>query len=151
MNASKSPSGLFTLCYVSRRAPGVSDAEVVDGIVLPAMSKNRRLDITGCLWFDSERFVQVLEGPSGDVLALYTSIAGDRRHTDIELLQQGPIERRNFERFSMRTMGPERPASVAALLRLCDGLGAKTARLGEELVRVVASVSRELATWPVAV
>ena len=144
------PSDLITLCYISRRAPGVSDTEVVDGIVLPAMARNRRLDITGCLWFDAERFVQFLEGPRQSVLELYAAIERDPRHTDVSLLTSDPLDERAFERFSMRAVGQQRPAAVAALLELCDGVGVKTARARDDLVAVVQSVTRELRQWPLA-
>lgn len=141
---------LFTLCYISRRAPGLTDAQVIDGIVLPAMAKNRRLDITGCLWFDANRFIQFLEGPAKDVQRVYAAIERDNRHTDVSLLTSGPLAERSFERFSMRAIGRSRPAAVAALLELCDGVGVQTARARDDLVAIVGSVTSELRQWPLA-
>ena len=141
---------LFTLCYISRRAPGLTDTQVVDGIVLPAMAKNRRLDITGCLWFDADRFIQFLEGPTRDVQRVYAAIERDNRHTDVALLTSGPLADRSFDRFSMRAIGQSRPAAVAALLELCDGVGVQAARARDDLVAIVGRVTSELRQWPLA-
>ncbi len=91
--------GLF---YISERAPGLREAEIVDGIVLPAGAKNRRLDITGCLWFGSERFAQVLEGAPDAVGSLYDEIERDARHRDVRLVWRGPIAERSFHRWGMK-------------------------------------------------
>lgn len=92
------------IVYASHRPARTTDAEVVDGIVLPAMRFNRSVGITGCLWFGPGRFVQVLEGAPGDVEALYQRIQRDPRHEDVRLLRSGPISGRSFARWSMRAL-----------------------------------------------
>ncbi|HEY0009150.1 MAG TPA: BLUF domain-containing protein, partial [Tepidisphaeraceae bacterium] len=69
-------TSLIRLTYVSSRVPRLSDDEVVE-LALQANRKNRQLDITGCLWFGSTRFFQILEGPRDAVDALYAHIAVD--------------------------------------------------------------------------
>lgn len=107
---------LCRLVYVSRRVPNLSDDEVVDGIVLPAILKNRELEITGCLWFDHERFLQVLEGEPGRVMRLYDAICADPRHTAIDLVLLQAIESRSFPRFALRAVLGRTPPSVMELL-----------------------------------
>lgn len=92
------------IVYASHRPARMTDAEVVDGIVLPAMRFNRSVGITGCLWFGPGRFVQVLEGAAGEVEALYGRIQRDTRHSDVRPLRSGPIAARSFARWSMRAL-----------------------------------------------
>jgi hypothetical protein len=110
-------SNQYEIIYVSRRSPGVTDADVVDRIVLPAGRTNRSLDITGCLWFDSERFLQVLEGPRDDVERIYARIQEDPRHTEIVVLSSGPIASRSFERWGMRSVTGEGEETIDELAR----------------------------------
>ncbi len=113
MNASES---LYHLAYVSRRADGLSRHEIVDGIVLPAMLKNRRLNISGCIWFDDIFFFQVIEGEEQEILRMYSVIEKDRRHHSLRVLASQPIEKRDFERFSMRLISDGTPAGVRRLI-----------------------------------
>lgn len=99
--------------YLSCRSSHVTDSAVVDDIVLPAMAKNRRLDITGCLWFDRDRFLQTLEGPDESVDAVYSQIEKDRRHEQVTLLLREPQANRLFPRWAMKPV----PAMRADVIR----------------------------------
>lgn len=108
------------LVYLSRRAAHVTDSAVVDDIVLPSMAKNRRLDITGCLWFDRDRFLQILEGPEESVDAVYARIEADGRHGQVTALLREPQDRRMFARWAMKPV----PALRADVIRdLVEGFG----------------------------
>eukprot|EP00913_Durusdinium_trenchii_P006313 g5925.t1 len=96
------PDQLVALFYISQRAAGLDDAQIVDRIVLPAGNKNRRLGVTGCLWFGSERFAQVIEGAPDAIDSLYGEIERDARHTDVRLVWRGPIAERSFRRWGMK-------------------------------------------------
>lgn len=150
---------LFHLAYTSQRAPDVTDDDVVDGIVLPAMAKNRRLDITGCLWFGPDRFLQVIEGEEAVIRDLYEAIRIDTRHHSIDTLAAESITARNFERFNMRAIGDDAPQSVRDLLHQA---GVRQAMLTKspsrrkaenpsaiaEFETLVKRVIRDLAAWP---
>jgi len=108
--------------YLSCRASHVTDSAVVDDIVLPAMTKNRRLDITGCLWFDRDRFLQTLEGPDETVDRVYSQIETDGRHDQVTLLLREPQTHRLFPRWAMKPV----PALRADVIRdLVAGFGAQ--------------------------
>ena len=117
------------LVYLSCRASHVTDSAVVDDIVLPAMSKNRRLDITGCLWFDRDRFLQTLEGPEEAVDSVYSRIEADSRHNEVSLLLREPQSHRLFPRWAMKPV----PALHADVIReLVAGFGARPQRCAVE-------------------
>ncbi len=105
------------IVYVSRRRDTVSDADIVDHLVFPAMAKNRRLDVTGCLWFDGFSFVQVLEGHEEMLDALFGEIASDARHDSVTTLERAPIDERCFRRWSLRVLHAEQSDEVRSLTR----------------------------------
>ncbi|MCA9277585.1 MAG: BLUF domain-containing protein [Phycisphaeraceae bacterium] len=97
-------SQLHMMAYSSKRQSSLSDSEIIDGIVLPAMRKNRILDVTGCLWFNDTYFAQLLEGAADVLHTLMHRICADHRHTNVEVLIDQPLPIRHFERFSMQVV-----------------------------------------------
>ncbi|MFI4896296.1 MAG: BLUF domain-containing protein [Phycisphaerales bacterium JB059] len=109
-------TALTQLVYVSRRKDHVTTDEVVDNIVLPAMRKNRRLNVTGCLWFGPRQFVQVLEGASPTIDSLYTTILADDRHDRVTLVNVSPIDERDFARFALKHIENDEIDEVRGLI-----------------------------------
>jgi len=107
---------LHRIIYHSVRQPGLTDADVVDGIVLPTLSKNRSLDVTGCIWVGRKRFVQVLEGDEETLRSLYDTICHDTRHHDIITIADGPLETRDFVRFAMKHIKGDDTDEIRALI-----------------------------------
>lgn len=147
---------VFRLAYISTRADGVDDAEVVDGIAIPAMAKNRRLDISGCLWISSDQFVQVLEGGERAVRSLYDEIEVDPRHCAVDLLVAESAAERRFERFSLRVIREDGPESVRSLIeahaerRVPEHASrARNQSPMEEFAQLVYRVIDDLASWAV--
>ncbi len=110
-------SDLHEIMYISQRRLSLTDTDVVDGIVIPAGRANRRLDITGCIWFDARRFVQILEGPRDPMQALYIRIKNDDRHDAIETLHDAPLASRNFHRWGMRALRQPEFETIEDVLR----------------------------------
>ncbi|GIW74038.1 MAG: hypothetical protein KatS3mg103_0560 [Phycisphaerales bacterium] len=107
---------LRRLAYLSRRNPAVTDEQVVDGIVMPAIVRNRSLGVTGCLWFSDRYFFQVLEGPPEAIDRLMASIRADTRHRDIAVMLDQPIEDRRFVRFGLRAVDSQAAGSMPSLI-----------------------------------
>ena len=91
---------LHEVLYVSTMAPAAPISMVAD-IAPRARVANRASEITGLLVFDGMRFCQQLEGSSVEVLALMDRIGRDSRHTNIEIIHQGPLAERRFRRFGL--------------------------------------------------
>lgn len=137
------------LAYTSRRVSGIHDDEVVDEIVLPSILRNRSVGITGCLWFDEDRFFQVIEGPEHEVAALYKKILVDDRHCEVTLLINEPIVMRDFPRFSLRVvrqMGSRRVAAFDALKAYLVDFDRKD--VSEQLTRAAYAAVEALAQRP---
>ena len=93
---------LVRLMYASRAVPAVDQEELI-AILKKSKVNNPKLGVTGvlCACFDSRVFIQVLEGGRSAVNRLYTRIANDPRHTDVELLAYDEISERRFAGWSM--------------------------------------------------
>ena len=87
------------IIYCSR--PFGYDASILAGILSTARVKNAQLDITGALLCRSDVYLQLLEGPVGQVETLYAKIEQDDRHVDVKLLVRSKIEDRLFPSWAM--------------------------------------------------
>lgn len=97
------PKGLARLIYASRaREPGGGDfSELVRAILLKSIHNNRMAAVTGMLVVGEGRFLQLLEGPVGEIDATFERIRGDDRHDDVLVIGRGAVERRLFRDWNM--------------------------------------------------
>jgi hypothetical protein len=91
---------LTRLIYASEANASVTP-ETVQSILSQARVVNARRGLSGMLVFDSQVFLQVLEGPRADVDAVYASISRDPRHRRVVLLELAATNERHFGRWSM--------------------------------------------------
>jgi hypothetical protein len=97
------PKGLARLIYASRsrdRGQG-GFSEIVRTILLKSIHNNRMAAITGFLVTGDGRFLQLLEGPVGEIDATFARILLDDRHVDISVISRGPVERRLYRDWNM--------------------------------------------------
>jgi len=128
-------ASLRRLTYASHRAEGMTDKRVLDEIVLPSIRHNQKLAVTGCLWFDPNRFFHVLEGPQEAVQMLWGVIAEDQRHRNVQLLSTEAIRQRRFDQFYMRNGGGFPCEPLKVIFRDIDGAGGrKPATIDERVV-----------------
>ena len=78
----------YELIYASWARPQL-DQQFVLQMVKEARLRNQHLGLTGLLLFDSERFLQLLEGELEAVGEVTASIERDRRHHDYTPLHAG--------------------------------------------------------------
>jgi len=88
------------LVYVSSAVRLFSHEELVELLRLSRIN-NARLGVTGMLLYDRGNFIQVMEGHGTNVGKLYEKIRADPRHKQVTTLLQGPLEKRQFETFTM--------------------------------------------------
>ncbi|SEQ08597.1 BLUF domain-containing protein [Microlunatus flavus] len=91
---------VFQLAYVST-ATETLDGAALSGILTAARSRNAVEGITGVLLFRQGRFLQLLEGPTLAVEAVYGSIEADPRHRDVRCTWTGHAAERSFAQWSM--------------------------------------------------
>lgn len=91
---------LRRIFYVSRAEAGLDDAKVKD-IVLRSQRSNRQRDVTGVLAHSGKYFAQVLEGTEDNLAVLAGKIRQDSRHTEVTVLSDEPILKRDYAEWSM--------------------------------------------------
>lgn len=91
---------MIQLCYISTARPNVG-WETVDAILEASRRNNDRARVTGLLLFNGKRFLQLLEGPAGQVEATYERILTDPRHFAIVKLSERTIDEREFGSWAM--------------------------------------------------
>ncbi|WP_417875963.1 BLUF domain-containing protein [Winogradskyella sediminis] len=98
---------MYQLNYhsISQPSLGISDLE---NILETANAVNLEKNITGCLIFHNNRFVQILEGEKKDVLFVYKKIQEDQRHHTVTLLWENQIDNRCFPEWNMAYHQPNK-------------------------------------------
>jgi hypothetical protein len=95
------PSGALHRTVYMSTAVGVLRAEELDRIYLRAKSANSGAGITGLMLFYEGVFLQVIEGSAAGVTSLLEKIRRDRRHSNIVMLESGPVSERSFAQSAM--------------------------------------------------
>ncbi len=91
---------MFCIIYRSTANSVISQSQIRD-LLEQAKNFNRSNNITGCLLYYSQEFVQYLEGDEFIITDLFEKIKMDWRHTRVNLLYSGHINGREFENWSM--------------------------------------------------
>ncbi|MFT3667206.1 MAG: BLUF domain-containing protein [Pseudoxanthomonas sp.] len=91
---------LHALVYQSQ-ATRPLDASDLDILLLDARINNELANVTGVLLYGDHTFVQYLEGARPDVDQIYARITRASQHHRLEILEQGRVETRRFQRWHM--------------------------------------------------
>ena len=102
---------LSTIVYRSKAVRALSPPELHD-LTRVAQARNARESVTGLMLYDNERFFQWLEGPPGSVERVMGSIRADKRHRDIEVLENQAVRARTFDGWTMK-LAAQVPASAS--------------------------------------
>ena len=98
---------LISLIYASRSTENFHEHEIPD-LLKQARIANAKQELTGMLLYISSSFLQVLEGQSEMVDAVFSTILRDKRHTQLTLIARESILERAFEGWTMmhKTLDP---------------------------------------------
>ena len=91
---------LISLVYLSAATVWFSNQDLTD-LLAKARENNTKLGVSGMLLFKEGNFLQVLEGESSTVIALFKKISKDPRHRKVVALSQAPIHQKDFPDWSM--------------------------------------------------
>lgn len=70
--------------------------------ILTTSSRNNACsDVTGALLYCGGMFLQVLEGPAGEVAKVLQRVSSDRRHKNLQIILDESIANRSFAHWSM--------------------------------------------------
>ncbi|MBB4153226.1 hypothetical protein GGQ80_001114 [Sphingomonas jinjuensis] len=104
--------------------------------ILAVSRRNNGIDgVSGVLWIDADRYLQILEGPTESVASAFDRIARDPRHADVVVLDDRDGVDRQFGDWSMAGLPGDAPADAAVRLkRILDRVDADVARYFERLL-----------------
>lgn len=110
---------MLQLLYVSSATPNVQID--MDDLLRVAQANNARDEITGLLYTDGPRFLQVLEGPKETVENAFLRIINDHRHRALVLLSRRLTTKREFGGWSMarRLLGETDDVFLTKIGELC--------------------------------
>ncbi len=91
---------MYELIYRSVATPNLN-ANDIENILETARNFNSKNEITGCLLFHNNEFIQIIEGEKIKVLDIYYKIKNDKRHKSVLLLAENEIKDRIFPKWSM--------------------------------------------------
>ena len=94
---------MLQLVYISSAVAAPDTAP----ILAVSRHNNMRDDITGLLYADGKRFLQVLEGPAEAVETTYARIAADPRHRAVVQLSRRTVAAREFGQWRMAERLPD--------------------------------------------
>ncbi|UVO52067.1 BLUF domain-containing protein [Sphingomonas sp. SUN019] len=110
------------LLYISSSATRGQPIDVAP-IMAQSVRNNRRDRVTGLLYTDGVRFLQVLEGEDADVQRVFDRIRADPRHVAIVVLHNRAVEARQFGDWAMAKRGANDSADAfdARMATMLDG------------------------------
>ena len=124
--------------------------QVLNEILDSSIRNNQPRNVTGALIFDSDWFVQTLEGERADVLAIFKKIEQDKRHAHVTLVEVKSVDERHFGNWWMGAL--VRNSKTAAIFDpyLRDGRFDPANMTGDEILSLTialaeAGVGRRLA------
>ncbi|WAT17659.1 BLUF domain-containing protein [Aurantiacibacter sp. MUD11] len=94
---------MLSLIYVSVASAGLTAADVTT-LAERAAANNAKHDVTGMLAYNSQSFMQLLEGDGAHVLSIMRRIEQDDRHGSITYIRQHDREHRECPDWSMRSL-----------------------------------------------
>ncbi|TLF47093.1 BLUF domain-containing protein [Maribacter aurantiacus] len=97
---------MHELTYTSQAKKNVSLKDLND-ILKTANEFNKTHSITGCLVYHNGLFVQTLHGAKKGIFDLLKKIQGDERHTNVNLVWEGPAEKEVFKGWHMAFFSPK--------------------------------------------
>ncbi len=92
------------MIYSSSKHKDCKNQDIED-ILSRSRKNNPELDLTGMLIYTEDRFLQVLEGPLGNIMKLYNKINKDTRHAGSRIRYCEPTNERFFGNWHMAGKG----------------------------------------------
>lgn len=139
--------GLVSLVYFSQHRLDTRSASMgvqLDDILVSATRNNAARGITGALVFDSEHFVQVLEGELDVVWATFRKLEQDERHHNVQFVEMEALPNRYFGNWAMGCGERNHETSKIFAPYLRGGKWVPGGMTGTELLSLLMDLRRNL-------
>lgn len=107
---------LRQIVYLSRAEASCDDEQVYE-LSRVSRERNEACDVTGILLYDGSRFIQAIEGGSDVINETLDRIVRDNRHSNIQIVTDKMVERRQFGSWSLQTRKTTAGACSASFLK----------------------------------
>ena len=97
---------MHELTYTSIAERNINTKDLND-ILDKATEFNKMHSLTGCLVYHNGQFVQTLHGDKKTIFGLFEKIKLDSRHTNVNLVWEGPAEKEVFQGWHMAYYSPD--------------------------------------------
>lgn len=145
---------LYELLYSSVATAALKEGGIEE-LLVRARRTNAQSNITGVLFYNGRKFLQLLEGSKEDVDRLFAVIRDDERHCQVTVFHSGEIAERAFSEW---TMAYETVGTDTSLQGWQDQLttparedGGHLSNIGYRLMRLMRDESVKQATGSLAV
>ena len=91
---------LYELLYSSVATAALGEGGIGE-MLDRARRRNAQSNITGVLFYNGRKFLQLLEGPKREVDQLFADIKEDQRHCQLTVFHTGEIAERAFAEWAM--------------------------------------------------
>jgi Sensors of blue-light using FAD len=91
---------IYELIYYSVASPSLNSNDI-SNILEVSKENNSKNNITGCMLYHNDAFIQILEGNQDVIETLYSKIEKDERHYNARLVYNDTKEERLFKDWSM--------------------------------------------------
>ena len=91
---------IFELIYYSIASPALNRNDISD-ILESSHKNNPKKELTGCLLYHKDAFIQILEGEKDVIESLFLKIEHDQRHYNVRRIYDDTKEDRLFKDWSM--------------------------------------------------
>jgi hypothetical protein len=91
---------MYELVYSSKAIKSLKEDDV-SSILETSRDFNSKNNITGCLVFHNDEFIQILEGEEEQINELFANIEKDKRHKNVFLIYKAEKNERMFKNWSM--------------------------------------------------
>lgn len=96
---------MHLIVYTSEYTGKVEDVDAaLADIVARSKTNNTERDITGLLFYQGGRFIQLLEGDRESLEGLMSILEDDKRHKNIQRIVDQPIKERAFQEWGMGSL-----------------------------------------------
>ena len=76
---------IYSIIYTSKAKQNLT-LNQIHTMLVDAKSLNKKRNITGCILYHNQKFIQLIEGDKNKIETLYATIKADARHFDIETI-----------------------------------------------------------------
>lgn len=91
---------MYEVTYYSIAKQAIASTDIA-AILTASREFNAKNEITGCLLYYKNQFIQILEGDKKVISDLLSKISKDHRHDDIIILAEGDKGERTFKDWTM--------------------------------------------------